>query len=52
MKKNWNNPAIEDVSINDTMNSTQPNTETDGAYGDIFGENDGYGTKPNCPVCS
>ena len=40
MKKTWNEPEIVSLDVQETMASTKPQEELDGAYGAIFG---GYG---------
>ncbi len=49
MKKNWNGPIIEDLSVNETNNNINPADVEDAAYGDIFSN----GTGSDCTVvCS
>ncbi len=53
MKKKWNTPDVDMLSLSQTNNSTQPDKESDGVYGDVFvllGMEGGHGTL--CDVCS
>jgi|GEM_PF-4357659 len=47
MKREWDIPAIQNVTLNETALSTQPDEESDGAYLGWLGRD---GT--NCTVCS
>ncbi len=42
MKKNWNNPTIETLPVEETNNSIVPATTHDGVYGGIFEGGEGF----------
>ncbi len=51
MKKQWEEAKVQSISLDQTFNSTAPEGNPDGAFGDLFA--DGIGRFGDCQIiCS